>query len=240
MTPIEQDKDAQARLLARYGQSFAPGEVLFTDGDDASVAYMLQDGRVRLIKRVGATERSLRILRPGDLFGESALISGATRNSTAVAATEGTVLVIDQRTLEHIIATNPAVGIRVMQQLVKRLRDAEDQIEVLMLEDSRSKIVLTLLKLAQQSTGGALASEGGSVELILSPMELSARVGLDLESVKRTVQQLRESGHLQIIGERIEIPNLESLRELSNLLTVRDQIVGMPRESRPVRAQREF
>lgn len=234
------DQDSQARLLSRFGRNFVPGEVLFSDGDPGAEAYLLQEGRIRLIKRVGAAERSLRVLRPGDLFGESALVAGATRNSTAVAATPGSVLVIDQRTLEQILATHPAVGMRVMQQLVRRLRDAEDQIEVLMLDDCRSKVVVTLLKLAQQVQPGPIASADAlPVELTVSPMELSTRVGLDLETVKRTVQELKESGHLQIVGERIEIPNLATLRELSNLLTLRDQIVGAPREAQNRRPRSE-
>lgn len=231
MTDLPMDQEAQARLMSRYGRNFVAGELLFSDGDPGTEAYLLQEGRIRLIKRVGAIERSLRLLRPGDLFGESALVAGATRSSTAVAATPGTVLVIDQRTLEQILATHSTVGMRVMQQLVRRLRDAEDQIEVLMLSDSRSKVVLTLLKLAQQAPSPGSTSEPRSVELTISPMDLSTRVGLDLDTVKRTVQQLKESGHLQIVGERVEIPNLATLRELSNLLTLRDQIIGMPRES---------
>jgi CRP/FNR family transcriptional regulator, cyclic AMP receptor protein len=221
------DQESEARLLSRYSRDFAPGELLFSDGDPGAEAYLLQEGRVRLIKRVGAVERSLRVLRPGDLFGESALLAGAMRSSTAVAATPGSLLVIDQRTLEQILAAHPTIGMRVMQQLVRRLRDAEDQIEVLMLEDNRSKIVLSLLKLAQQTQSPTMSGDAVSVELTVSPMELSTRVGLDLETVKRTVQQLKESGHLQIVGERVEIPNVATLRELSNLLTLRDQIVGM-------------
>jgi CRP/FNR family transcriptional regulator, cyclic AMP receptor protein len=230
MTDDHLDQESQARLLGRYGRDFVPGELLFSDGDPGTEAYLLQEGRIRLIKRVGAAERSLRLLRPGDLFGESALVVGATRSSTAVAATAGSMLVIDHHTLEQILSTHPAVGMRVLQQLVRRLRDAEDQIEVLMLADSQSKIVVTLLKLAQQAQSPMISDDVVSVELTVSPMDISTRVGLDLETVKRTVQQLKESGHLQIVGERVEIPNVASLRELSNLLTLRDQIVGMPRE----------
>jgi len=225
------DQESQARLLSRFGRSFVSGELLFSDGDPGVEAYLLQEGRVRLLKRIGAVERSLRVLRPGDLFGESALVTGTTRGSTAVAATAGSILVIDQHTLEQILSTHPVVGMRVMQQLVRRLRDAEDQIEVLMLDDSRSKIVVSLLKLAQQTQSHNDSAEISPVELTLSPMELSTRVGLDLETVKRTVKQLKESGHLQIVGERVEIPKLASLRELANLLALRDQIVGLPRDS---------
>lgn len=227
MTLPDQEREAQTRLLARFGRCFAPGELLFSDNDPAGEAYLLQEGRVRLIKRIGAVERNLRVLRPGDLFGESALVPGATRSSTAVAASAGTLLVLDQGTLEQIVSSNPAVAMRIMQQLVRRLRDAEDQIEVLMLEDSWSKVVLTLLKLSQQAQTTSVAGDSSAVEISLSPLELSTRVGLDLDTVKRTVQELRESGHLQITGERIEIPNVASLRELSNLLNLRDQIQGL-------------
>jgi CRP-like cAMP-binding protein len=128
---------------------------------------------------------------------------------------------------------------RVMQQLVRRLRDAEDQIEVLMLDDSRSKVVVTLLKLAQQTQPSSLGAERTSVELAISPVELATRVGVDLDTVKRNVQQLRESGHLQIVGEHLEIPNVASLRELANLLGLRDQIVGPPQHAELTRQKRE-
>ncbi len=215
--------DEQHRLLTRFGRRFGAGDVLFEDGSPAQEAFLLQEGRVRLIKRVGAVERSLRVLRPGDLFGESALVPGCPRNSTAVALDDGVALVLDQATFQHVLAGNPAVGARVMQQLIRRLRDAEDQIEILMLRDSQSKIVVALLKLGQQIQSSRADGQGG---LNISPMELSARVGLDVDTVKRNVQQLRDSGYLRISDERLEIPDLEALRELYGLLGVKDQILG--------------
>lgn len=226
-------EEHQQRLLARFGRLFAAGDVLFRDGDLATVAYLLQEGRVRLIKRVGAMERSLRVLRPGDLFGESALVKGSPRNSTAVAISDGQALALDQSTFQQVLESSPAVGTRVLQQLIRRLRDAEDQIEILMLRDPSSKVVVSLIKLAQQSLGGA-ADTDGPVEVAVSPMELSARVGLDVDTVKRIVQQLRDRGHVRIVDERVELPDLGTLRELYGLLGVRDQILGEEEPRKPV------
>ena len=111
----ESSDEVQQKLLARFGRRFSAGSVVFADGDIGTEAFLLQEGRVRLIKRVGVVERSLRMLRGGDLFGESALITGAARNSTAVAITDGVMLVLDHATLEQVIASNPAVGMRVLQ-----------------------------------------------------------------------------------------------------------------------------
>jgi CRP-like cAMP-binding protein len=218
-------EEQQDRLLARFGRRFVAGDVLFRDGEEAREAFLLQEGRVRLIKRVGAVERSLRVLRPGDLFGESALVPGSPRNSTAVALSEGVALALDQATFQQVLGSHPAVGGRVLHQLIRRLRDAEDQIEILLLRDSRSKIVVSLLKIGQQSAGARPAA-GGPIRLNVSPMELSARVALDVDTVKRTVQELRDGGYLRVVDEKIEIPDLDALRELYGLLGVKDQILG--------------
>lgn len=230
MTDLGPGHDAQARLLSRYGRRFGAGTVLFRDGEPAHEAFLLQEGRVRLLKQAGRMERSLRVVRPGDLFGESALIRGAIRSSTAVALDDAVALAFDHATFEQVLSTSPEVAGRVLNQLLLRLREAEDQIEILMLRDAQSMVVVALIKLAQKQQALALADGAreapAQVSLGLSPLELSAQVGLDVDTVKRIVAQLRETGHLRIQDERIEIPSLDSLRDLYNLLGIKDQLRG--------------
>ena len=210
--------DEYARLVGRYGRRFAAGEALFREGDVANEAFLLQEGRVRLLKRVRTVERSLIVLKPGDLFGESALIDSAARNSTSVALTEGTALVLDRTTFRPLLEHYPSIAIRLLEQLTRRVRDAEDQIEIMMVKDTQSKIVAALLKLVQRSSGTA--------EITISPVELSTRVGLDVETVKRGVQRLREQQYVRIVDERVEIPDLEALRRLYVLLGTKEEIRG--------------
>jgi CRP/FNR family cyclic AMP-dependent transcriptional regulator len=221
--------EAEQRLLSRYGRRFAAGTILFRDGDPATEAFLLQEGRVRLIKHAGAMERSLRVVRPGDLFGEGALVKGAMRTSTALALDDTVVLAFDQATFDQVLSSSPEVAARVLSQLIRRLRDAEDQIEIHMLRDAQSKVVVALMKLGQQQ----LAQDGrpnGQVALTLSPLELSAHAGLDVDTVKRIVAQLRDRGYVSIHEERVELPDLENLRELYGLLGVKDQLRGPTRE----------
>ena len=199
--PIELAPDERERLLGRYGRKFGAGDALFREGEPATEAFLLQDGRVRLLKRVRAVERSLMVLKPGDLFGESALLEVASHNSTAIALTDVAAVVLDK--------------------LTRRVRDAEDQIEIMMVKDTHSKIVSVLLKLVQRTP---LAS--GGVELAVSPVELSTRVGLDVETVKAGVQRLREQGYVRIVGERIDIPDVEALRRLYLLLGTKEELRG--------------
>lgn len=215
---VELAEDERKRLLERYGRRLEAGEVVYSEGEDAAHCYLIEEGRVRLVKHVRAAERSLTVLRPGDLFGEDALIEGAKRSSSAIALTELTVLALDRATFGVLLSGNSEVAQRFVQQLVRRLRDAEEQLENAMLRDHPSRVINTLLRLARTSP------EGHSVKV--SPLELSSRVGLDVDAVKRAVQQLRDGGYLRIVQESIEIPDLDALRQLYELLGQKEGVRG--------------
>jgi CRP-like cAMP-binding protein len=213
----------RARLLGRYGQQLVAGAVIFHEGAPANETFLLQDGRVRLLKRVGMSDRSLAILKVGDLFGEGALMDGMAYGSTAIALTESVVLALDRVTFRALIGKHPTIAAHVIDQLARRVRDAEDQIEILMLRGVQSKVTSALIKLAGRAEGSA--------EVTISPVELSARVGLDVEAVKRSIQRLRDRQYIVIRGERIEIPDIEALRRLYSLLGTKDELAGPPEQT---------
>lgn len=206
----------------RAVRRFAHGEVVYREGDAATEAYFLSTGRVRLLKRVNGVERSVAILNPGDVFGETALLAGSTRTSTAIALVPSTAMLLDQSTMQRVLATDPSAAAQLVTQLARRLREAEDQIELLMLKDARAKVVGALLRLAEQAGEGGAATARFKV----SPLELAARVGLDVDAVKRGVQQLREGQYVRVVDERIEIPDLDALRRLYSLLALKQGIRG--------------
>jgi CRP-like cAMP-binding protein len=208
----------RARLLGRYGRRFVAGDTLFREGTPAREAFLLQEGRVRLFKRVAMSDRSLAVIKPGDLFGEGALLQDLAYGSTAIGLSDGVVLALDRQTFRSLLEHHPQVAVRAVDQVVRRLRDAEDQIEIMMLRGVQSKVTSALLKLAGRAAGAA--------EVTISPVELSTRVGLDVEAVKRTVQRLRERQYIRIQGERIEIPDVEALRRLYVLLGTKDELAG--------------
>ena len=223
LVDLDMDEVTSRVLVEQYGHPFVQGDILFREGEAADRAYLLHTGRIRLLKRVRMVERSLSVLRSGDLFGEGALASGILRSSTAVALSDGIVLALDRAALRAIVERFPRVSERILTQLVRRVRDAEDQIEVLMLRDTQSKVVSALLKMARGKDGAA--------ELLMSPVDLSTRVGLDVETVKRAVQRLRDQQYLRIVGEKVEIPDVDALRRLYALL-------GSKEELRSERAER--
>lgn len=209
----------RTRLLEKFGKTVAAGESIYVEGDSADACFIVHEGRVRLMKQVRGTERSLTVLRPGELFGEEAFLVDVARNASAVALTKATVLELDKRTFGALVTNNPTAAMRVIEQLVTRLRNAEEQLENVMIKDHPSRIVNSLLRLSANTKPGP---QGYALQI--TPLELSSRVGLDVEAVKATVNQLRSGGYLTISEELIVIGDLEPLRKLYDLLGAKEEV----------------
>jgi CRP-like cAMP-binding protein len=92
------------------------------------------------------------------------------------------------------------------------------------LRDTRSKVVSVLLELARDPASNARGE--ARTELQVTPVDLSTRVGLDVDTAKRAVQRLREQGYARITGEKVEIADLAALRKLDTPLGTKGELRG--------------
>lgn len=214
----------RSSLLERHGRQFAAGASIYSDGDDAPVLFWLHEGRVRLTKRVRTAERNLAVVRPGDLFGEEALLPQGLRGATAVALTDVVAVALDRATVASLVAGKPELADWLIGELARRVREAEDQLENAMLRDQPSRVVNALLRLSQAML--PTGSEADEVRLAVSPLEISSRAGLDVDTVKRVVQQLRDGGYVHIVDETVQIPDPEGLRRLYTALGAKEEVRG--------------
>jgi rhodanese-related sulfurtransferase len=68
------------------------GDVIIREGDEGDYYYLIESGRARVTRLVGGVNMQLAELKPGDAFGEEALVSGARRNATVAMKSGGVLL----------------------------------------------------------------------------------------------------------------------------------------------------
>src|ERR1700720_416355 len=88
-------------------ESYEFGDVIVKQGDPADSFYILTKGRARALKvKSDSEEIPLGVLKPGDSFGEAALLDGGTRNATVRCSTAVEVVRIDRddflQLLQHV------------------------------------------------------------------------------------------------------------------------------------------
>ncbi len=96
------------RLLREERYEF--GDVIVREGDEADAYYVLISGRVRVLKtRDNGEEVALASLRPGDEFGEAALLAGGARGATVRCSTGAEVLRLNRTDFLALLEEHPEI-----------------------------------------------------------------------------------------------------------------------------------
>ena len=102
------------------------GEVIVKQDDRGDCMYILVDGEARITHRRAGRAIGLGIIRPGDFFGEIALVDYGPRSADVTAMGKCTLLKITQATISALAGVYPAAAfkflIAVGRILVARLR----------------------------------------------------------------------------------------------------------------------
>ncbi len=107
---------------ALHARTYRPGEVVFVEGDIGRALFILETGRVELT-RLDASGKPERIhtLKPGEFFGEMALLESLPRTATATATETSRLHLLYRSKLDGLLQSQPRIGVVVMSHLARLL-----------------------------------------------------------------------------------------------------------------------
>ena len=113
----------ELRSIAQHGVpvSVEKGEVLTTRGSSGREFFLVVSGIASC--RLG--RRQVAEFTMGGYFGELALLHGGIRTADVVAETDMELLVLDARAFKAMLATAPAISLKMLARLAERLADAD-------------------------------------------------------------------------------------------------------------------
>jgi CRP/FNR family transcriptional regulator, cyclic AMP receptor protein len=115
-------------LGQREIQTFADGELIFTEGDLSNEMFVVRTGKVEISKHVGGHSMRLAVLDRGSFFGEMSLLEGLPRSATARAVGKVALLVLRPGSLLLQIRRDPTFAFELLQQLSGRIRELNDKL----------------------------------------------------------------------------------------------------------------
>ena len=164
-------------------------------------------GTVRIsFPTVRGKEIILADLRPGELFGEIALLDGRSRSANARALTNCQLLVLARRDVLPFLQSNPAACLKLMEMLCARIRHSDERmadIAFLHLPVRLAKILLSYQPASR-----------GATKLSLSQSELAEMTGGTREKVNRCLRAWQRQGILELKNRWTIILKPEALRTL--------------------------
>ena len=181
-------------------QPIRVGDVLLEQGEEGDSLVMLLDGVAR-VSMVAANGREIILdyAEGGAVLGEIALLDGQPRTASAVTISPGRVLRLSRGAFEDFVERHPRVAIRMMRDMARRLRQANDTIESDRACSAGQRLARALRRLMRAPI------EQTRLRHDLSQSELGNFVGISRENVNRQLSAWVEAGVIEMRQGRIRI-----------------------------------
>lgn len=211
VVPIFQGLSDEEKLdIARAATSraYKRGEFIYAAGDISRTLFVLHEGRVKLSRlHIAGREQVLRVLEPGDFFGELSLFSSLPHTHSAEALGEVSMCALAGDALKDLMARQPLIAFKIMDALSQRLAFSDGLLEAVSLSSVTQRLATRLLELSRGKQ---------SFSLPMSKGDLASQLGMSQETLSRRLSALADEGVLALSGHRkISIENREQLETLS-------------------------
>jgi CRP-like cAMP-binding protein len=119
LTAADSEADRTAAALLLEPHDFADGDTVFRQNGRANGAWLIEQGQVKLIRRLpGGAESQLALLGPGDVFGEVSLITnGGMRTTSAYAVGDTTLSLLPMRKVIGLAEQDDPIAVNMLRRL---------------------------------------------------------------------------------------------------------------------------
>jgi signal transduction histidine kinase len=156
------DEELQRLVDMAEPVSLRTGEVLMRQGEAGDAAYVVIEGEFEIQKQSGQSVIKIDVRNPGDVVGEMALLSRASRNATVIAKTDGETLRIPSEAFEELLLSSSTAAMAVLRWVIARL----SQNESLLHQQEKMAALGTLSAgLAHELNNPAAAAQRSAAEL---------------------------------------------------------------------------
>ncbi len=110
------------------GHLYQDGEIIIKQGTVGNCLYVIQQGKVDVVRESGKKEIILAELGEKEFFGEMALFEKDVRSCTVRAKGDTKVLTLDKKGLYKTIQKDPSLAFRLLEKMSNRLREVDKKI----------------------------------------------------------------------------------------------------------------
>ena len=192
--------------FGRFARTFQSGEIIFSEFEPGDTFYLIQSGRVELVKIIGDIEKTLDILQPSEMFGEMALLENSPRSATAIALDTVKVLEFNQQNFEILMLGNPKIAFTLLKMFTKRIYDSKRRFMILTLDDDQAKIADVFLMLDETQTNIDKTTERREFNTTVE--DIAHWAGMGVSQARDIVNHFVNQRRMEIINDKIAVKNI--------------------------------
>lgn len=210
LAELSDEEMARVKADLRIRQ-YAKRDVVLQKGAAGDSLLFLLTGSLQVIDITeDGRAIGLRMLQPGDFFGEIAVINGTMRSASVVAVTPVLVALLPRQTALHLFAHSPSVANQMLRFLAEKVqRDSE--FRALLSIHNTARRIYTFINLLKEKKEGDVHV----VENLPTHQDIANMINTSRETVTRTLLALVQQGIVQKGTHKLIIVKPDALQKLT-------------------------
>jgi CRP/FNR family transcriptional regulator len=189
---------------------FRKGDNLTKQGAFASYALFVINGLAKqYIEGDSSKNFNLRIIKPGEFVGLSAIFTKNTFNYSSVALTDCQVFLVEKEAITSVIKQNGLFGFNMIKRYCEQNANLFDTLRTVMYKQMNGRLADTLLYV------DGLKSENPDVFQLLSRKDIADFAGISTESAVKLLKSFEKDGLIELNEKDIVLLNHRELGEIS-------------------------
>ena len=209
-----QDADLKALAQLAVSRDFGRQSPIFWEGKEAQGFYILITGQVKLLKSsLEGKEYIIRLVGPGETFGEAAVFAESPYPATAMALEDCQTLFFPKTQFLRHLADSPALARNMLATLSRLMFHLTRQLEDLSLKEVSARLARFILERCRETHGRVVA--GLTCELPTTKTHLAAYLGTISETLSRTLARFKSLGLIEVDKGKITIIDPATLENMA-------------------------
>ena len=202
------DDQRRAFLASARRRRFARNEVVFHEGDPGDSLHLVAKGHlaIRVTTPMGDVA-TVRVVRPGEFFGELAVLSPAPRNATVVAIDAAETLAVHRDEFDQLRHDHPAVEAVLLEAMVSEVRRLAAALLDALYVPVEKRVWRRLLDLT-----AVFGGDDAVVEIPLTQEDIAQVVGTTRPRVNGVLKTGEQLGFLEVRRGRLVVNDVGALR----------------------------
>ena len=205
-------KQFELSAFERFAKKYAPGQVVISEFEPGDTFYLIQRGSVQLMKYVNGTEKNLDILKPGEFFGEMAILDNSPRSATCMAKTSVKCLEFSKENFESIVTGNAVLALNLLKLFCKRIYDQRRRFKILAIKDLQARVADVFILLDEMNPPNNPNER--SRKFYVNTGDIAHWAGLSFEITREEINRLVEKRKIEVYNDSIVVANITDMQRI--------------------------
>jgi CRP-like cAMP-binding protein len=194
-----------------FSRFYPKNTMICSEAEPGDELYIIQKGAIRVSKIVDDKEVLLALLKPGDIFGEMALLENKPRSASGIAHEDLSVMVVNRANFQRMVQSQPQLVTRLTQLLAERIWMVYRQLANTIMANPLGRLYDRLwLELEKNRVQ---PSPGTPHTFDFGPKDLINMVGMSMEEGRAVLTKLFENKKIKAQDNRIVTSDNDEIRK---------------------------